>query len=182
MVDTINELHTNQGVLIESVKLEDGHLTADTVTTTVLNYEPPHAKMTFESESEALTMSTNVWTKFTNATDDLFSGISVTNITQAGDSLTIIVPGDYLVNASVSFSGTTNTDLYEFAIFVNDIKASIAIPRSTTSTDIGNVSLPFYLEGLQAGDDICLKIRNTANNFDATLIACSWITTLLHTE
>ena len=185
---TLNLETTNWSAMDGGVKtlkvdtVQSSKIMADTVTTTVFNYEPPHAKMTFEGESETLTMSDDVWVKFTNATDDLFSSTDASNITQAGDSLTIIIAGDYMVNASISFSGTTNTDLYEFAIFVNDVKASIAIPRTTTSTDIGNVSLPIYLDGLQAGDDVCLKIRNTANDFDATLIACSWITTLLHTE
>ena len=138
--------------------------------------------MTFEDESETLTMSQNTWVKITNGTDDIFTGTDVTNITHAGDSLTITTPGDYMVNISLSFSGTSNADVYEFAVFVNEILTSVKIERTTTSTDIGNISLPVYLNGLSNGDDISVRIRNTANDFDATVIACSWVTWLLHAE
>jgi hypothetical protein len=141
---------------------------------------PPHASMAFDDETETLTMNQNVWTKFTNATDDLFATVDASGITEAGDSLTVIAPGDYMLNASISFSGTTNSDVYEFALFKNDVLASPKMERTTTSADIGAISLMYYLEDLVAGDDLCLKIRNTANDFDATLVACSWVTWLLH--
>ena len=140
---------------------------------------PPHASMSFEDETETLTMTQNNWVQLTNATDDLFTG-SVSGITKTDDTLVIITPGDYMVVASLSFSGTTNGDVYEFALFKGGVIASPKIERTTTSTDIGNVSLPFYVDSLVAGDVLDLKMRNTANDFDATLIACSWVTWLLH--
>ena len=160
----------------------DNYLNGDLEVLGLLKYEPPHASMTFEDESETLTMSQNTWVKITNGTDDIFTGTDVTNITHAGDSLTITTPGDYMVNISLSFSGTSNADVYEFAVFVNEILTSVKIERTTTSTDIGNISLPVYLNGLSNGDDISVRIRNTANDFDATVIACSWVTWLLHAE
>jgi len=160
----------------------DNYLNGDLEVTGLIKNTPPHASMTFDDESETLSMDQNVWEKITNATDDIFDVNDASGITQAGDSLTIITPGDYMINASISFSGTTNADVYEFAVFKNEVLASPKIERTTTSTDIGNVSLPIYLSGLVAGDDISLRIRNTANDFDATLIACSWVTWLLHAE
>ena len=139
----------------------------------------PHASMYFEDETETLTMSQSNWVQLTNATDDLFTG-DTSGITKTDDTLVIVTPGDYMLMASLSFSGTTNADVYEFAAFKGGTIASPKIERTTTSTDIGNVSLPFYLADLVAGDILDLRIQNTANDFDATLVACSWVTWLLH--
>jgi len=160
----------------------DNYLNGDLEVTGLIKNTPPHAAMSFEDETEALSMDQNVWEKLTNATDDLFATIDNEGFTQAGDSITIVTPGSYMINASVSFSGTTNSDVYEFAVFKNEVLASPKIERTTTSTDIGNVSLPIYLDGLVADDDISLRIRNTSNNFDATLVSCSWITWLLYAD
>ena len=159
----------------------DNYLNGDLDVTGLIKNEPPHAAMSFEDETESPAMAQNIWSKLTNATDNLFATTDASGITQAADSLTVTVAGDYMINASVSFSGT-NTDVYEFAIFVNEVLASPKMVRSTSSTDIGSVSLPFYIDGLSIGDDISLRIRNTFNNNDATLVACSWITTMLHAE
>lgn len=101
----------------------------------------PHASMYFEDETETLTMDQNGWVQLTNGTDDLFTG-AVSGITKTDDTLVIVTPGDYMVMASLSFSGTTNADIYEFAAFKGGTIASPKIERTTTSTDIGNVSLP----------------------------------------
>ena len=139
----------------------------------------PHASMYFEDETETLTMVQNSWVQLTNATDDLFTGDG-TGLTVTDDTLVIVTPGDYMLVASLSFAGTTNADVYEFAAFKGGTIATPKIERTTTSIDIGNVSLPFYLDGLVAGDVLDLRMRNTANDFDATLVACSWVTWLLH--
>lgn len=143
-------------------------------------YSPPHAALYFEDKSETLTMTQNNWVQVTNGTNDLFTSGQVSNITVSDDSLVIVVPGDYMIACSLSFSGTTNADVYEFAFFKNEAIASPKIERTTTSSDIGNIGLPYYTGGLVVGDVLSLRIRNTANDFDATLIACSWVTWLLH--
>lgn len=160
----------------------DNYLNGDLeVTGNIVNVQP-HASLSFEDESETLSMDQNVWSVVTNATSNLFSSEDTTDIIHQGDSLTIIIPGDYMINASLSYSGTTNADVYEFAIFKNGVLTSPKIERSTTSTVIGNVSLPFYVPDCEPGDDLSLRIRNTANNFDATLVSCSWIIWALHLE
>ncbi len=141
---------------------------------------PPHASLYFEDETETLTMSQNNWAKITNGTTDLFSGVDASGMTVASDAVTVVTPGDYMSIASLSFSGTSNADVYEFGMFKNNNLASPKIERTTTSTDIGNVGLPFYMEDLEAGDVLDLRIRNTANDFDATMIACSWVIWILH--
>jgi hypothetical protein len=143
-------------------------------------YAPPHAAIYFQDKSETLTMTQNNWAQITNGTNDLFTTGQASGITVSDDTLVIVTPGDYMIACSLSFSGTSNADVYEFAFFKNNAIASPKIERTTTSTDIGNVGLPYYSGGLVAGDVLDLRIRNTATAFDATMIACSWVTWLLH--
>ena len=143
----------------------------------------PHGFFAFADSSETLTMTQNLWASITNATNTLFTSIDATNVTFAGDSLTINIDrgGDYVMIASVSFSGSA-ADSYEFAFFKNNTitNASSKMERSTSQTDVGNVGIPIYIESLTGGDDITLKIRNTASNDNATIVSCSWITWRLH--
>jgi len=160
----------------------DNYLNGDLEVTGLIKNEPPYAFLSFDGEGETLTMSDDEWVYITNATYDLFSTVNVTDITSAGDSITVSTPGHYKGIVTISFSGTTNADVYNFAIFKNGVITSPVMVRTTTSTDIGNLSLPFDLPGLVAGDDLSFRIMNSANDFDATMIACSWMTELLHTE
>jgi hypothetical protein len=152
----------------------------DVITRVNALWDPPHAVIYFEDKSEPLTMSQNNWVQITNATNDLFTTGQAMGITVSDDTLVIGTVGDYMISCSLSFSGTTNADVYEFAFFKNNAIASPKIERTTTSSDIGNVSLPYYTGALAVGDVLDLRMRNTANDFDATLVACSWVTWLLH--
>jgi hypothetical protein len=143
-------------------------------------YPAPHAALYFEDKSETLTMTQNTWTHITNATNDLFTAGQVVGLSVSDDTLVVATAGDYMIACSLSFSGTTNGDVYEFAFFKNNTIASPKMERTTTSSDIGNVGLPYYTGALAVDDVLDLRIRNTANNFNATVIACSWVTWLLH--
>ena len=140
---------------------------------------PPHGAMSFQDSAFVIDLTQNAFSKVTNAGNDLFTVNDADGVIIAGDTLTIITPGTYLVNAGLSFSGTAG-DVFEFALFKNAVIASPKMERSTSQTDIGAVPLPFYLEALVAGDDISLRITNSASNDDATVVACSWITWFLH--
>ncbi len=140
---------------------------------------PPHSAMSFQDSAFVIDITQNAFSKITNTGNDLFTVTDGDGVTIAGDTLTIITPGTYLITAGLSFSGT-NGDVFEFAAFKNAVIASPKMERSTSATDIGAVPLPFYLESLVAGDDISLRITNTASSDDATVVACSWITWFLH--
>ena len=140
---------------------------------------PPHGFMSFQDSAFVIDITQSAFSKITNAGNDLFTVDDADGVTIAGDSLTIITPGTYIVMAGLSFSGT-NGDVFEFAVFKNAVIASPKMERSTSATDIGAVPLPFYLESLVAGDDLSLRITNTASSDDATVVACSWITWFFH--
>ena len=140
---------------------------------------PPHASISFQDSAFVLDLTQNAFSKVTNTGNDLFTVTDVDGMTTAGDTITVTLPGNYIVTASISFSGTS-ADVFEFAAFKNGVIASPKMERSTGSTDIGSASLPFYLESLVAGDDISLRMTNTASSDDATLVACSWVIWRLH--
>lgn len=139
----------------------------------------PHGELAFSDSALVIDVTQGVFSKITNGNNDLFSVTDASNVTIAGDTLTIIYPGDYIVAASISFSGSA-ADVWEFALFKNGVLASPKIERSTSQTDIGNVSFPFYVESLVAGDDLSLRITNTASNDDPTMVSASWVTWRLH--
>ena len=140
---------------------------------------PPHGAFAFHDSSVTLDMSTGVWAMITNPGDSLFISQDEQFLSFDGDSLTIEQNGDYAMDISLSFSGTAS-DSYEITFFKNTVMVEVSMQRSTSQTDVGNMSLPVYLEELESGDDITFKIRNTASNDDATLISCSWIVWRLH--
>ncbi len=140
---------------------------------------PPHGAFAFHDSSITLDMSSGVWSMVTNPTSTLFISQDEQFLSFDGDSLTIEQNGDYAIDISLSFSGTAS-DQFEIAYFKNAVMVEVSMQRSTSQTDVGNMSLPVYIEELESGDDITFKIRNTASNDDATLISCSWIIWRLH--
>ena len=146
-------------------------------------YSPPHAHVSFSDSAYTPAMTQNNWVSVTNAANNLFTQTDFSGITFAGDSLTIAAgnAGDYIFVISLSFTGN-NTDVYEIALFRNAVLESVKIERSTTNNATGNISLPWYAESAAVGDDFTLKIRNTNNNNDASFVACSWVSWMLHPE
>jgi hypothetical protein len=78
--------------------------------------------------------------------------------TIAGDSITIITPGDYYLIYSYTFSGSNNAD-WKIAVFKNSVK-QYGTRRSSTSGNYSGGTTPFYLLNLVAGDDISMKVAN----------------------
>ena len=139
-----------------------------------------HSYMAFDDSSTTLTMSTGVWAQVTNATDSIFGVRETSGMTYVlGDTLRIDRAGGYKGVVSLSFSGTAS-DNYEIAIFKNGSIATPKMERSTSQTDVGNVSLPVYIENLVSGDKLTFEMRNTASDDDATVISCSWWIELAH--
>ena len=143
-------------------------------------YSPPHGVFSFADSSVTLTMSENSWVAITNGTNDLFTSDEASNITFAGDSITInaSMGGDFMINASISFAGTASDD-YQFGVFKNDTLVSTVVEYSTGGTDVINVAIIWYEEAA-AGDVIKLKVRNTASADDATIHSCIFIIWRLH--
>jgi len=168
-----------------------GYSTPDSINTTlikadsgvfvVLDYDPPHGAMSFADSSAVIALSQNTWGKVTNAANDLFTVQDADDITIAGDSMTIQVAGDYIINWSLSFEGTSN-DIWQIVVYKNAVLESVKMSRKTSNGDTGNMGLPAYVENLMAGDDLSFYIRNTGDNDDATMVSSSVIIYMLHPD
>jgi len=143
-------------------------------------YSPPHGVFAFADSSVTLTMSESSWVAITNADNTLFTSEETSNITFAGDSVTInaSMGGDFMINASISFAGTA-ADEYQFGVFKNKALVSTVVNVKTGGTAVQSVSVIWYEEGA-AGDDFILKVRNTASADDATIHSCVFIIWRLH--
>ena len=150
-------------------------------TITVLDYDPPHGAMSFSDSAAVIALTQNNWNKITNAENDLFTVQDADDLTIAGDTVTIEIDGDYVLNWSLSFSGSA-LDVYQIAVYKNSVIESITMSRSTSQTDVGNMSLPVYIENLVAGDDLSFYIRNTGDNDDPTLVSSSVVVYMLHPD
>jgi len=152
-----------------------------TATIATLDYDPPHGAMSFGDSSTVVALTDDVWDKLTGPAVPVFVVQDQDDITLAGDTITITVDGDYMATLSISFSGTSS-DIFEIAFYKNSVKESVSMSRSTSNNDVGNMTLPVYLENLVAGDDISIWIRNTGDNDDATLISGSLTIYMLHPD
>jgi hypothetical protein len=160
-----------------------GKLTVDTIhtdsiKTRVLDYNPPHGVMVFSDSTVTPDLTQNIWMPITNDQDSLYAKLEATNITLDGDSITAIIPGSYIMSVTLSFSGSIN-DVYHMAIFKNNAITRFESHRKTSNSDTGFFGVDGYLE-LEAGDDISIRIRNTANSNDPTFISSQVIIYMLH--
>ena len=140
---------------------------------------PPHGKFFFHDSAVTPAAAQNTWEQVTNATKSLFILVDSMRLSFDGDSVTIQYPGDYLIIISFSFSGSA-ADSWEFAVFKNGAKTEVTVDRTTSQTDVGNVSVPVYLDDLVEGDGLTFKIRNVVSNDDPTFVSCSWVILRIH--
>jgi len=147
----------------------------------VLDYSPPHGSLNFSDSATVIALTINVWAKVTGPAGDLFVVRDNDDITIAGDSITIVIPGDYLVWVGLSFDGT-NGSIFHVAIYKNGVVTDWEMHRKTSANDTGNMGMPAYIENLVAGDDLSLWIENTGNSNDATMISGQIVITMLHPD
>ncbi len=163
-------------VLNEAYKI---NLAIDQVNTRLVD-EPPHAAMGFSDSAFVIDLTQNVWAVVTNTGNDLWAATDEEYLTIQGDTILSSVDGDYLINASLSFSGVSGAN-FEFAAFVNGALASPKMEWSVVSGIIFNISLPFYVE-LEDDATLSLRVRNTASATDATMVAGAFTIYMIHPE
>jgi hypothetical protein len=84
--------------------------------------------------------------------------------TFAGDSLTIITPGDYRVESDFILHGPVNTE-WKVGIFKNSVLVRAAEITTTGANNRTQISVDAYLLNLAAGDDISIKVANLTNPY-----------------
>jgi len=156
-------------------------VTLDTLTVEWLVWNKPHSMTSFADSAFVLTMTEDVWAKVRNVAGNLFTVSDADYVTFAGDTATINAGkhGGYNIDVQLSYSGT-NTDIYKVALFKNNVLESTPMYRSVATTGrIGQTSISWY-NHFEPGDDISIKIMNTANSNDATFISGQWRIEFIH--
>lgn len=168
---------TEGGYQIPLLKVTD--VEADSIVTRVLNYEPPHGAMNFADSATVIALTQNVWTKVTGPAGDLFMVRITDDITIEGDSITIQIPGDYMLWVSFSFDGVQNAN-FHIALYKNGAVTDWEMHRKTSAQDTGNAGMPTYIQNLIAGDDLSIWIENTGNDGDATMVSGQIVILMIH--
>ena len=158
-----------------------GTATIDTATITILNYTPPHAALNFSDSATVVALTQNIWVKMTGPNGAVFVVQEANGITAAGDTMTIVTDGDYEGHLALSFEGGPS-DVFHVSLWINSVISTWEMHRKTSNNDTGNMGMPFYLAGLNAGDDVSVRIRNTGDNDDATLVSGQFIMKLSHPD
>ncbi len=125
----------------------------------------------FADSSQILDMTQNVHAVITNEGDSLFHTHTNRGLLMLGDSVQVPITGDYMVMWDLSFAGQ-NTDSYHITIFVENVEQSGMGEafRDPSINDNGTAS-GHAIFACTAGDWITLRIKNTANGNDATVVA-----------
>ena len=102
-----------------------------------------------------------------------FTEVEVSNITFAGDSITIIDAGDYLGELTADISGAV-TDNFVIVYKKNGtiVKSKKQSTRGATEDD--NIVLKWYFDNLIAGDHISIWVTNTNSSGDPTFSNMDW--------
>jgi len=135
-----------------------------------LDYDLSHGYMYYFERSDVINLTNNVYSKLTNATNNLFTVDEANGITIAGDSITITRAGDYTLWFNFSATGAGSADVYRIKLYKNGSPILGSIKASALKSDISNV---WHIQDLSIGDDIAIYLTNTADSDDITAVDCS---------
>lgn len=135
--------------------------------TELYNANNTYFTQTIVDSSETISLTEDTWAVVTNGTNTLWTA-TASLITAAGDSATIITAGDYFIDISLSFKATAD-DTIQVAAFKNAVRATAPAEVQLIGTETVNVSVSGLLLNLVAGDDISIRMVNTASGDDASV-------------
>lgn len=134
-------------------------------------FNTPVVGVFFTDSAVTVPLTEDVWAYASNPTNTLWSGIAhnLSVTTASGDSITIVAPGEYIANISLTVSAEV-TDTIELAVFKNN--AATVQRASFTQIDTGLVTLnlPVMMFGLVADDALSIRIRNISDGDDVKLV------------
>jgi len=171
------QLVTSRWTFQNSIEISDtldiATIEADTIRVDFMEYVPPHAYLAFSDSAVTLDITEDVWTQITNDWTSLFSVYDSDMITSENDEVTVIYPGSYLHNVSISFSGTNN-ETWGIALFKNGNKESSKMQRYTSTNDTGNVGFSCYSEAI-LNDSYQIRIVNNTDSDNCVIKSGSWV-------
>lgn len=126
----------------------------------------PHGLFAFNDSLVTVDITdSTVWYPITNAGHNLFSNDYGEYIVDQGDSITIVIPGDYYINMNFSVMGPAGQSIkWRFGIMKNGVLFGYTSSRITTTNDIGNISIQGYINNAAYGDVIKPVFINKTNS------------------
>lgn len=128
-------------------------------------YDGFHAFGGFQDESTQLNLAIqNQWYPVTNIDNNLWNGTETYGIQLVDDNIFFENSADYTGSLSITFSGVTGKDL-QFRVYnlTQAKQQGYYIGATTTgTTNFTNVSIPLYLEDIDAGDLLRIEARTTS--------------------
>ena len=159
--------------------ITDGTYQIPALKVTELDYTPPHASMAFRDSAEVIACTEDVWSKITGNSGPLYVTVDAHGLTVAGDTITIITPGHYVILFGMSFNGGAS-DVYHSAIYKNNAITTFESHRKTANADTGYMGITGFLASLVAGDDISFKVMNSGDSDDPTMVSSQIFIYMLH--
>jgi hypothetical protein len=95
------------------------------------------------------------------------TSIEADGVTFAGDSITVVHAGDYMMEVSLTMTGAGGDD-FSIGVFKNSVRQYHMINTTTDAANYQAVTLSFYLRSLVAGDFISLRTTNLRDGDDPT--------------
>lgn len=135
-----------------------------------MSFELRHLYIDFQDSSEVIDVTQNIYSYITNQNNTLFTTIESANITEAGDTITIVTPGDYLITFSFEVENGSVGDRYRIGVFKNNVKVFSVGQKFPSASDSKIITSFYYLNDLVAGDDISLRVTNTVDSDDPTFV------------
>ena len=138
-----------------------------------------YGTMGFADSSVTIAMTQNAYFSITNPTNDLWTdGLEYGgDLTWTGDSVRAVA-GDYEISWDLSFSGT-NLDAYHISLWINNVEQvgkGEGIVSMVGNHDDGVVNVSGHtILNLAGAYWISLRIKNTVNANDATVVAGNFV-------
>ncbi len=132
----------------------------------------PWAYMAFGDSSATITATVDIAYPVTNTWNNLWTdGPEMGDIVLTGDSVQVTTAGYYEIAYSLSYIGN-NTDTYQTALWIDNTEEAVhgRTFRGMAGTDAGVVGAS-WIGYIAASDWITLRIENTTNSGDPTLVS-----------
>lgn len=144
--------------------------TASISSTGVLKYNFIHAVGSADSISYTPVVAQNVFKKIATGA---MTWRESDGLTALADSIKILTAGDYMVEMSITLSGTNANDFWRIKLFKNNVALPTSVGRfvfRTVSNGITDTRSYFwYLIGLQLNDVLSWRITNQTASRNPTI-------------
>ena len=138
----------------------------------------PYAHLYFADSAITIAITEDTWTEVTNATNTLWISTNTTRITEAADTLNVLINGDYIGMLSLSYYATADDTVH-----VRLAKNDIGLPNKAEALSIGaeiiTLATSYVIPNLVATDGLKVQVQNSNNDDDVIVVDGSLVLYLI---